>query len=187
MAVLLAVRDRLFVWLWLAANALVLADNFLILPGNMDGAMLFPLFGKHLHPIYGHIYLVRRVLPNSTAQHIQDWLYTLCMVAFAALLVRTLQWIFRPGSVLETRSWIGSRGALLTSLIAPAIMVAVVAEMVRQATNPTAAKASSPVPVGGSAQHASARSDTSLRVPGFLCVGLPWPADGAKCLQRVQC
>jgi hypothetical protein len=136
MAVLLAVRDRLFVWLWLAANALVLAANFLILPGNMDGAMLFPLFGEHLHPIYGHIYLIRRALGDSAAQHIQDLLYTLCMVAFAALLLRTLQWIFQsrsiPSSVLDSRSWIGSTRALRDSLIAPAIMVAVVVVMVAQ-------------------------------------------------------
>ena len=112
MAVLLAARDRWFLWGWLLANALVLANNFFMLPGNMDGAMLFPLFGEHMHPIYGHIFLIRRVLPQSLGQTVQDTMYTLCVAAFAALALRTLQWILSPRSVSAESARKGLAGIL---------------------------------------------------------------------------
>ena len=135
MAVFLATRDKWFLWAWLAASVVVMANNFFMLPGNMDGAMLFPLFGEHAHPTYGHIYLFKRVLSPSVSIIFQNTLYTLCTVAFAVLMVRTLQWLFRPNSVTrstEEEAWVGSSLALKTALVAPAIMIAVVAVMVVQ-------------------------------------------------------
>jgi len=130
MGVLLAVRDRWFLWAWIAANLAVLINNFFILPGNMDGAMLFPLFGEHLHPIYGHIL----IYPHVLGRRFGELTYTICMVGFAALAVRTVQWLLWPASVVSStpRSWIGSRAALSTALLAPCVMVLIVALMLTQ-------------------------------------------------------
>jgi hypothetical protein len=56
------------------------------------------------------------------------------MVAFAALAVRTVHWLLWPDSAAGStpRSWIGSRAALNTALLAPCIMVLVVGLMLAQ-------------------------------------------------------
>jgi hypothetical protein len=130
MGVLLAVRDRWFLWAWIAANVAVMVNNFFILPGNMDGAMLFPLFGEHHSPIYGHIL----IYPAVFGSRFGELTYTVCVVTFAALAARTLQWLVWPDSAASStpRAWVGSRVALDTALIAPCIMILVVALMVVQ-------------------------------------------------------
>jgi Glycosyltransferase family 87 len=130
MGVLLAVRDRWFLWAWIAANVAVMVNNFFILPGNMDGAMLFPLFGEHHWPVYGHIL----IYPAVFGSRFGELTYTVCMVTFAALAARTLQWLVWPDSAASStpRAWVGSRVALNTALIAPCIMILVVALMVVQ-------------------------------------------------------
>jgi hypothetical protein len=132
MVVLIAVRDRWMLWAWIATNAVVVFANLIRFPGNMDGTLLYPLFGVHRG--YGHLLL----LPTSVGQKLAIVFSSICWVAFAVLAVRAVQWILWPESVdtPESRAWIGSSYALKVSLLAPAVMLVVIAIMAAQNTIP---------------------------------------------------
>jgi len=126
MVVLLAVRDKWMLWTWIATNAAAVIANFVRFPGNMDGDMLYPLFGGHP----GHVY----ILPASIGGKLDIICTSICWIGLVVLSVRTLQWILWRESVdsQDAKTWIGSSYALIVSLLAPATMVLVVALMVAQ-------------------------------------------------------
>jgi hypothetical protein len=128
MVVLIAVRDRWMLWAWIVTNAVVVFTNFIRFPRNMDGTMLYPLFGVHRG--YGHLL----VLPTAIDDKLQIVFSSACWVCFVVLAVRALQWVLSRESVdnPDQHTWIGSSYALKVSLLAPSIMVVVVAIMLVQ-------------------------------------------------------
>jgi hypothetical protein len=91
--ILLAARDRVFAWLWVATNLAVFTDNLLNYPGNMDGGMLEPFYGDPNHPANSHFYNFHLF---HIWQHVPyaalDSAYIVCGALFLCLFIRALQW-----------------------------------------------------------------------------------------------
>jgi hypothetical protein len=63
MAVVLATGDRRVWWIWVSVNALLLVNNLVNLSGNMDGAMLTPVFGYGHHGRWSELLMYDSVVP----------------------------------------------------------------------------------------------------------------------------
>jgi hypothetical protein len=139
MAIIFAASDRLFAVLWLAVNALVLANDLFNFPANMDGGLLMPIFGEHHHPPSSHyyayhLYLLYRIVPYV----FRDGVYILIGVAFIALCIRVIQWLLSPFDARHPQArrpgWGGVSlpSTAVAALVAPLLLVPYVAVMVVQ-------------------------------------------------------
>lgn len=131
MVLVLAARDRVMLWLWGILNIFLLTDNIVNAPGQLDGAMLMPIFGETAgKPIYGHLYLYGlQINPN-----IQDFVYMIEMALFAALAARALQWLLSHGAVggWKPTGWARPKLVVAQSLLGPLFLVPYVLVMVIQ-------------------------------------------------------
>lgn len=130
MAAILAGLDRQFLRGWMAANVAILLNNFVRMPGNMDGAMLFPVFGTPRPPMARDIVFYSRLLPPWAGFAA----YGLCIACFIYLALRSLQWLSERHGVasLDNQVWQSSRGAVGEAMMVPMWMVPCVAAMIVQ-------------------------------------------------------
>lgn len=81
LAVVLAAKDRRLLWTWTAVNTLLLVNNLVNLSGNMDGAMLTPVFGSGSHAALSEVLYYDRVVPPLFRLIVHG----LCYMGFLAL------------------------------------------------------------------------------------------------------
>jgi hypothetical protein len=79
--VVLAAKDRRLLCTWTAVNAMLLLNNLVNLSGNMDGAMLTPVFGSGSHAPLSEVLYYDRVVPPP----FRFIIHGLCYVGFLAL------------------------------------------------------------------------------------------------------
>lgn len=130
MAAILAALDRRFLRIWLAVNAAVILNGFLMMAGNTDGAMLLPTFGAGQRPISKHLLYLSHLFPAWAG----GASYVLCVICFALLALRSWQWIHARDKVADVtnRTWRSSQAAIAEACLAPACMVPCVAAMAVQ-------------------------------------------------------
>lgn len=134
MVMIFAGRDRVFAWLWLAVNGLILLNDLFSFPGNMDGGMLMPIFGEHHHRFVVHLYryhllILDKIIPFA----VRDGVYMAIGAVCLALCIRVIQLLH---SRAETGSFLPAALKLpspaLASLLAPILLVPYMATMVVQ-------------------------------------------------------
>jgi hypothetical protein len=130
MAAILAGLDRQFLRCWVAANVAILLNNFVMLPGNMDGAMLFPVLGTRRGSMAADIVLYSRLLPPWAGIVTRG----LCIACFTYLALRSLRWLAARDAVasLGSRVWLSSKAAVAEAMMVPAWMIPCVAAMIVQ-------------------------------------------------------
>ena len=134
MAIVFAARDRIFAWMWLATNALVLAHDLINFPGNMDGAMLMPFYGDKHHSANSHVYdyhlyQLWHIVPYA----VLDGVYIALGVAFLALTVRAVQWAVARRHVLEEERTLDLvPNVAMAALIGPLLLAPYIGVMIAQ-------------------------------------------------------
>ena len=132
--VLLALRDRVFAWLWVLANVAIFVDNILNYPGNMDGAMLEPFYGDRNHPANSHFYNyhlfhIWEHLPYA----VLDGAYIVCGALFFALALRAGQWLVSRSSVtVSPLSMARLPDAYVAALTGTALLIPYIGTMIIQ-------------------------------------------------------
>ncbi|HEV3311055.1 MAG TPA: hypothetical protein VG815_11130 [Chloroflexota bacterium] len=135
MILIFAGRDRLFAWMWLALNALLLTNDLINYPGNMDGAMLMPFYGDRNHPANSHVYDYHLYqLWHLVPAGVIDGLYIVIGAVFLALCVRAAQWLIAGASVPREQTRLSELlpSARLAALIAPTLLLPYITVMVIQ-------------------------------------------------------
>jgi hypothetical protein len=128
--VVLASKDCRFLWTWIALNALLLINNLVNLSGNMDGAMLTPVFGSGSHAMLSELLTYDRVVPPL----LRLIVYGLCYLAFVALTLGAYSWL-RPS---RARFWYRlphlrvPREMSAIALLGPALLLVYMLAMVTQ-------------------------------------------------------
>ena len=134
-ATLLAAKDRWMLWIWLAFNATLLANNLANFPGNMDGGMLAPIFGQGSALLKGHIYAYHLyVFSKHVPFPVLDAVYLAFAASAIALVSRAGQWLLSRSSVLSSADprWSASKSGVYASLLLPLLLLPYVGVMVAQ-------------------------------------------------------
>lgn len=134
MVVILAARDRVLAWIWVGLNGAILANDLFNFPGNMDGGMLLPIFGRGPSGVVPHVYLWHLLLLDQFIPFtVLDGVYMLCGVGFIALTIRCIQWLVARKAVVDAPGrYLAALTPARSAIAGPLLLVPYVAVMVVQ-------------------------------------------------------